>query len=122
MYLLVMLCFANTHAVFAIDGVCIPARGSACDRSLMLCCPDDYCSKRLPCVPCARMTCCCGDNCGKPFPRICCVTCCGPDDYCPKPLPCLCWPALPAPLSCGGRTCTQESTNTSHAYFDGSGK
>lgn len=40
------------------------------------CCPDDYCSKPLPCV--------------EPNPRGCC------DDYCRKPLPCV----PPTPKGC----------------------
>lgn len=79
---------------------CNPA-ACECRTGLMLCCPDDYCTKLLPC-PIHPGPCRCPDcYCRKPAPclvspgRFCC------DDYCPKPVPCLCWPKLPVPYSCG---------------------
>jgi hypothetical protein len=46
-------------------------------------CPDDYCGKALPCVPCAPRGC-CDDYCGKALPCVPCAPrgCC--DDYQPK--------------------------------------
>lgn len=58
-------------------------------------CPDDYCPKPLPSVPCAPLGC-CDDYCPKPLPSTAPLCYCGPNDYCPKPC-CLylppCWPA-----------------------------
>jgi hypothetical protein len=73
-----------------------------CNSALMLCCPNDYCRKPMPCVPCPQPGRCPDDYCRKPMP---CVPCpqasrC-PDDYCRKPMPCLCWPPLPVKYSCG---------------------
>jgi hypothetical protein len=55
------------------------------------CCPDNYCKKPLPCIPCPNW---CGtaDNyCKKPLPCVPCPDRCGcPDNYCKKPLPNLC--------------------------------
>jgi hypothetical protein len=75
---------------------------SPCSRSgLMLCCPDDYCRKPMPCVPCPRG--CCPDTyCPKPIPSVPCPNACWyPDDYCRKPIPCLSWPPSPIRYSCG---------------------
>ena len=71
-----------------------------CDARRCCTCPDDYCPKPLPCVPCAPRGC-CDDYCAKPLPCVPCALrgCC--DDYCPKPC-CIylppCWPAW---YSCG---------------------
>ena len=60
-------------------------------------CPDDYCRKPLPCIPCPPCRATCDDYCRKPMPRVPCLTRCGTcDDYCRKPFPRLCWPPLPA--------------------------
>jgi hypothetical protein len=72
--------------------ICLPASDIRCQG----CCPDDYCPKPLPCVPC--LSCCrtCDDYCRKPMPCVPCLPCCRTcDDYCRKPLPCLCWPCNP---------------------------
>ena len=57
------------------------------------CCPDDYCRKPLPCLPCVPLQGCCNDYCPKPPPCVggLCLPCCG-DDYCRKPLPQFCCP------------------------------
>lgn len=52
------------------------------------CCPDDYCRKSIPCVPCLRGPWCCDDYCHKSLPCLPCTPlgrCC--DDYCEKPCP-----------------------------------
>jgi hypothetical protein len=79
--------------------------GEACDKSLgdtlrctrcaamPCCCPDDYCRKPLPCIPCPVPTGCVDDYCCKPLPCIPCPVPTGcVDDYCRKPLPHFCWP------------------------------
>jgi hypothetical protein len=70
-------------------------------------CPDNYCPKPQPCVPCAPLGC-CNDYCPKPLPCLPCPLCyCAPNDYCPKPY-CLnlspCWPAW---YTCGAMNCCQ---------------
>ncbi|MDZ7617351.1 MAG: hypothetical protein U1E05_10115 [Patescibacteria group bacterium] len=63
--------------------------------ALPCCCPDDYCRKPEPSVPCVRTSWCADDYCAKPMP---CIPCVGvpkcTDDYCPKPFPSFCWPVL----------------------------
>ncbi|MHB1036187.1 MAG: hypothetical protein ACYC35_15960 [Pirellulales bacterium] len=97
--------------VFWLGGI---ARATdLCDRSLgaeLRCtrcaaipcwCPDDYCPKPLPCVPCLKRSCLPDDYCPKPLPCVPCraaSTCV--DDYCPKPLPVLCWPLSRQFLRC----------------------
>ncbi len=111
------------QAAFAGDSVCGEQQKCACRGGLMLCCPDDYCPKPLPCVPWAR--CCCPDDyCCKPYPYLFspALSCCG-DDYCCKPFPHLCWPRLPVHYSCGPPArdeCAAPKQVTD--YFDGSGK
>ena len=66
------------------------------------CCPDDYCAKPLPQIPCAKKYTCPDDYCPKILPQLClpCKKVC-PDDYCPKILPPLrlpfCTPAHKCP-------------------------
>ena len=74
-----------------------------CRAGLMLCCPDDYCSKPLPCLVHPR-TCCPDNYCAKPFPCLQSPECFCCDNYCPKPLPCLCWRLSAAEYSCGGNS------------------
>ena len=96
-----------SHTAMAVDGVCAPPSGSAYGSALMLCCPDDFCRKPVPCVPCALMTDCCDDYRCKPLPCLIKLPpCCCAEDYCRKPLPSLCWPRLSGPLSCGAHNCT----------------
>ncbi len=89
------------QAMAACDGPCRKC-ARPCNGGLMLCCPDDYCRKPMPCVPCPPPNCCPDDYCRKPMP---CVPCpppnCCPDDYCRKPLPNFCWPPSPVKYSCG---------------------
>ncbi len=58
-------------------------------------CPDDYCRKPFPCLPCLRLPGLPDDYCRKPFP---CIPGLGPgrcaDDYCRKPVPDPCGPVL----------------------------
>jgi hypothetical protein len=65
-------------------------------------CPDDYCKKPVPCIPCLPR---CGgpdDYCKKPWPFVPCLPRCGgPDDYCKKPLPYLLCPGWSPFLNCG---------------------
>jgi hypothetical protein len=65
------------------------------------CCPDDYCPKPMPLVPCPVH--CAGpdDYCYKPLPSTCPVKCGGPDDYCRKPLPMPPSPCSPPWYTCG---------------------
>jgi hypothetical protein len=71
-----------------------------CDARRCCTCPDSYCPKPQPCVPCALRGC-CDDYCPKPMPCTASLRYCGCDDYCPKPS-CIrlppCWPAW---YSCG---------------------
>jgi hypothetical protein len=51
-------------------------------------CPDDYCRKPLPRIPCLPLRYAADDYCRKPLPRIPCPALGGcADDYCRKPLP-----------------------------------
>ena len=72
-----------------------------CEARSCCVCPDDYCPKPLPCVPCAPRGKC--DNyCRKPLPCAPCVGgYCGPDDYCPKPCNFYLPPCWPAWYTCG---------------------
>ena len=102
-----LLCFGlvgllSTLAAEADSPCADSSSAGKCCAGLMLCCPDNYCAKPLPCLtppgPCR-----CRDNyCAKPLP---CLRgpgpCCCNDTYCRKPLPCLCWPRLPVNYSCG---------------------
>jgi hypothetical protein len=66
------------------------------------CCPDDYCKKPPPWLPCLPPCTGADDYCKKPYPFIPCLPRCGgPDDYCCKPLPCLVCPPWSPYLSCG---------------------
>jgi hypothetical protein len=86
-------------ALFCVGGD-VPA-GEGCSKSL---------KGQLCCARCATMPCGCPDDyCRKPMPRIPCLPRCGcADDYCRKPMPCLCWPVdrqfyRCAPPECGRR-------------------
>ncbi len=81
-------------------------------------CPDDYCSKKEPCV---RVPLCfqCDDYCSKKEPRVCPglrLTC---DDYCKKRLPIIC----PSPrcdvLNCAPR-CSSEHAVAAGDNFEAS--
>ncbi len=64
------------------------SRFGLCDvRQWLRCwCPDDYCTKPLPCVACV-LTGCVDDYCPKELPGVpCCPRGCV-DDYCPKNCP-----------------------------------
>jgi hypothetical protein len=91
---LCLLCLGQ-HSVAAPPYLGSLGRELQCTRCAVFpcCCPDDYCRKPMPCIPCVRLQGCCDDYCPKPepcAPRFCTPRC--PDDYCPKPLPQLCWP------------------------------
>jgi hypothetical protein len=59
-------------------------------------CPDDYCRKPIPCIPCLPPSCACDDYCRKSLPCVPCLSQCGLcDDYCRKPFPNFCWPPSP---------------------------
>ena len=77
----ILLLLALAGGVFASD---MTGDGTRCDARRCCTCPDDYCPKPLPCVPCAPRGC-CDDYCAKPLPCVPCALrgCC--DDYCPKP-------------------------------------
>jgi hypothetical protein len=64
-------------------------------------CPDDYCPKPLPPVPCPGWTCAPDDYCPKRLPCARPVTCFRADDYSAKPCP-ITAPRCPPPwYSCG---------------------
>jgi hypothetical protein len=92
-------------ARLAFAGGACPCRRCACPATVgatTLCCPDDYCRKPMPCVPCPPCGSCCNDYCRKPMPCVPCPQGCWcPDDYCRKPMPCLCWPPSPVKYTCG---------------------
>ena len=96
------LFFILIESALAGEGGRSPAVDPPCCGGLMLCCPDDYCPKPLPCVPSPLLSCCPSDYCLKPLPwlRAPTLSCCG-GDYCPKPLPGLCWLRSPVSYSCG---------------------
>jgi hypothetical protein len=91
------------QAALACDACRSRKCASPCSRGgLMLCCPDDYCPKPLPCLPCPQRSCCPDNYCRKPLPCVPCPkTCWRPDDYCRKPMPRLCWLPPPVKYSCG---------------------
>jgi hypothetical protein len=64
-------------------------------------CPNDYCPKSLPLVPCPSRIHGPDDYCPKRLPCTRPVTCFGADDYCPRPCP-ITVPRCPPPwYSCG---------------------
>jgi hypothetical protein len=97
----ILLLLALAGGVFASD---MTSDCTRCDARRCCTCPDDYCPKPLPCVPCAPRGC-SNDYCPKPLPCVPCAPrgCC--NDYCPKPC-CIylppCWPAW---YSCGAPAC-----------------
>jgi hypothetical protein len=104
-------------AEWALAGDCCSSRPWCYCRPPMLCHPDDYCPKPMPCAPCPQTKWCCDDYCAKPMPCVSCLcTKWCPDDYCAKPMPCVCWPSLskkhcvasPACHDAGGRQCPSE--------------
>jgi len=71
-------------------------RGPCCCPPPIACCPDDYCRKPWPCIPCLSECWECDNYCRKPFPCIPCLSGCFTcDDYCRKPFPDFCWPQSP---------------------------
>src|SRR5678815_4543351 len=75
---LAMLCFAAAVCSAAPPGSCV-----RCEKCL---CPDDYCPKPLPWVPCLCRPRCLDEYCPKPWPCPACrASNCCPDDYCSKP-------------------------------------
>lgn len=70
--------------------------------SLQLHCPDDYCSKPMPCLPRISYCTALNDYCCKPLPCLLesCQPVC-PDHYCHKPIPCLRWQPVGAAYRCG---------------------
>ena len=63
-------------------------------------CPDDYCAKKLPPVPCPFGVAGPDDYCAKPLPWVAPFKYCGVDDYCQKPLPTVV-PCYPPWYTCG---------------------
>jgi len=65
------------------------------------CCPDDYCPKKQPSVPCPVP--CRGpdDYSSKALPAACPLKWFGADDYCPKACPISPWPGFPPWYTCG---------------------
>jgi len=74
------------------------------------CCPDSYCLKPIPCLPCLKLSVAADCYGRKPLPCIPCVTAkrC-PDDYCRKPLPDLCCPVAGP---CGQAASTSQTTRS----------
>ncbi len=86
-----------------------PCQATCCPRDLLSGCPDDYCRKPWPWIPCLSP---CGlgdDYCHKPWPRI--WRQCGgePDDYCRKPCPPACRPICSDHYTCGQGCCPPRS-------------
>lgn len=70
------------------------------------CCPDDYCKKVSPLIPCLPRCGSCDDYCRKSMPCLTDVGRCGTcDDYCRKGLPCLLCPPWSPYLQCGPPDC-----------------
>jgi hypothetical protein len=89
-------------AVRGADAPLYSASRQAVTTSGPCCCPDDYCRKPLPCVPCGPLQWLCDDYCRKPLPCVACpCTGCCPDDYCRKPCPDLCRPLDRQYYRCG---------------------
>jgi hypothetical protein len=82
----------------------------------VMCCPDDYCAKKLPPAPCPVA--CRGpdDYCRKALPTVCASKWCGVDDYCPKACPILLAPCYPPWYTCGpADVCGQPEPGRSKA-------
>jgi hypothetical protein len=80
------------------------ATGPACPT-----CPEDYCSKCLPAVPCAMGPCGPNDYCPKTLPTVCPVKCFGANDYCSKALPALWKCCYPPWFTCGSASCAKPA-------------
>jgi hypothetical protein len=98
--------FGTAHDGAAVE---VDAAATNCTARRCCTCPNDYCPKPLPCVPCAPLGK-CDCYCPKPLPcPPCPLRYCGPNDYCPKPC-CLylppCWPAW---YSCGSLECERTT-------------
>lgn len=83
-------------------------------------CPDDYCPKRLPAVPCVPKGC-VDEYCRKSLPCVPvnqkgCV-----DDYCPKACPIILWRCSNAPYTCGPAQngCAPSSTGSGYLGWTG---
>ncbi len=76
-------------------------------------CPDDYCSKPMPCMVPFKY---CGpdDYCCKPMPCVAPFKYCGPNDYCSKPPPAI-LPLCPTPLYTCGPPPTSDCGHSSGA-------
>jgi hypothetical protein len=64
-------------------------------------CPDDYCRKPMPCIPCFIKSCMPDDYCPKPIPCVPCMPKGCVDDYCPKPFSFCLPPSIRPWYSCG---------------------
>jgi hypothetical protein len=110
---LLLLCLGQSYA----GDVCPGSLGRTlkCTRcaAIPCCCPNDYCRKPFPCVPCPDLSKTADGYCRKPMPCIpCfCMSCC-PDDYCPKPFPQFCWPVNHQYYRCGPCNNNAASTTT----------
>ena len=94
-YWWVFLLLACAQGSYAMD-LCCGSLGQDlnCTQKVAvpLSCPNDYCRKPAPCVPCPVQTkCACYCRKPAPCPPCCCPLCCC-DCYCRKPLPQCCWP------------------------------
>jgi len=74
-------------------------------------CPDDYCAKPMPILPCPQKYCGVDDYCRKPPPALPCPQRYrGPDDYCAKPCDIRLPPCDPPWYTCGGcATCASPA-------------
>ena len=96
-----VLCLGQT-AARGMDIFSGPAGKQAVTTSGPCCCPNDYCRKPLPCVPCGPLEWLRDDYCRKPMPCVPCPCIGGcPDDYCRKPCPDLCRPLDRQNYRCG---------------------
>jgi len=74
-------------------------------------CPDNYCPKPCPCIPCPALPASPDCYCPKPppCPPCLCLSWC-PDNYCPKPCPQFCWPVNRQFYRCGPDDCEAAPT------------
>jgi hypothetical protein len=96
----------GSHAACA-DGpapapVCPGGGPLVCPATLLSGCPNDYCRKPCPFIPCLSPWHGPNDYCRKPCPFIPCLELWhGPNDYCRKPMPALCRPLCADHYICG---------------------
>ncbi len=107
--LLTLVLAGALHAahVEAASPACACWKGPAWLGMKCGCCPDDYCAKPLPGLPCPPAQCCPDNYCAKPLPAIPCDNCeksCACYDIKPlPPVPRCCEPWYKCIPFCGGK-------------------